>query len=132
MEVLEGNPKYSGYVVVQRQLLYKGRIVLPQHSKLIPSLLQEFHNSLVGGHLGLFKTMQRLAVKFYWPRMKQDMILWLRVQFVSKPNTWLCHQQVYSNLSQYLIRCGTTSPWILSKDYHNLRGLTLFWQLLTG
>ena len=29
MEVLEGNPKYSDYAIVQGQLLYKGRIVLP-------------------------------------------------------------------------------------------------------
>ncbi|RVW91528.1 hypothetical protein CK203_046137 [Vitis vinifera] len=49
MEVLEGNPKYSDYAI-------------------------EFHNSLVGGHSGLFKTMQRLAAKFYWPKMKHGLL----------------------------------------------------------
>ena len=70
MEVLEGNPKYSGYPIVPGRLLYKGRIVLPRHSKLIPSLLQEFHNSPMGGHSRLFKTMQQLVAEFYWPKMK--------------------------------------------------------------
>ena len=70
--MVEDNPKYSSYAVVQGQFLYKGRIVLSWHSNLIPSLLQEFHNSLVGGHSGVFKTMQRLTAEFYWPKMKHD------------------------------------------------------------
>lgn len=47
------SPKYS---LQNRNLLYKGRLVLPKDSALIPLLLNEYHNSLVGGHSGFLST----------------------------------------------------------------------------
>lgn len=53
-------------------LLYKGKILVPPSSALRPALLQEFHNSKVGGHSGVFRTYRRLAQSFFWEAMKQD------------------------------------------------------------
>lgn len=45
----EGNPRYEWK---NDQLRYKGRLVLPRSSSLIPSLLHIFHDSILRGHSG--------------------------------------------------------------------------------
>lgn len=42
--------------------------VVPRPMRL--GLLRELHDDLA--HLGIFKTFQRVAERFYWPRMKVD------------------------------------------------------------
>lgn len=42
------------YALVKGNLLYKGRLVLPPSSSLIPTWLHEFHRSTIGGHYGSF------------------------------------------------------------------------------
>lgn len=42
-------PKFS---CEHGRLLYKGRLVLSSSSSLIPSLLQTYHDSMMGGHSG--------------------------------------------------------------------------------
>lgn len=53
-------------------MLYKGRLVLPSSSPLIPTILQEYHNGLVGGHSGFLRTYKRILQEFYWMGMKGD------------------------------------------------------------
>ena len=48
----------TGYTVLNNGLLFQGKTVLTKDSSLIPMLLQEFHDSGVGGHPGIFKTYQ--------------------------------------------------------------------------
>lgn len=45
--------------------------MLPAQS-LIPLLLYEFHDSGVGGHLGVLKMYKRVATSFFWAGMKHD------------------------------------------------------------
>lgn len=52
-------------------LYYKNCVVLPPNSPLLIQLLQEFHNSQMGGHSGVLRTYKRLAQQFYWPSMFQ-------------------------------------------------------------
>ena len=51
---------------------YKDCLVLSRTSKLIPTMLNTFHDSVVGGHSGFLRTYKRLASELYWPGMKKD------------------------------------------------------------
>ena len=44
---------------------------MPSNSSIIQQLLQEFHDSPLGGHSGMLQTYKRLAHQFYWPSMRQ-------------------------------------------------------------
>ena len=48
-----------------------GRLAIPTESPYVSLLLQEFHNSAVGGHAGIRQTYTRLAVEFFWNGMKK-------------------------------------------------------------
>ncbi|KAL4025315.1 hypothetical protein IC575_013702 [Cucumis melo] len=54
------------------RLLYKGRLVLPRTSSLIPRLLHTFHDSVLGGHSGFLRTYKRMSGELYWQGMKND------------------------------------------------------------
>ena len=71
-EVMIGSPKYPGFSVKGGHLLFKGSLVLPKTSSLIPMLLQEFHASPIGGHSGYLRTYKRLAGLFYWKGIRRD------------------------------------------------------------
>jgi len=51
-------------------------IVLPSHLK--PSVLQEMHDAPISGHLGIFKTYQKIATRFYWRKMRQEIKAYVR------------------------------------------------------
>jgi len=51
-------------------LYWKHRIVVPE--RLRSMILTEFHDSPVGGHSGISRTMARICASFYWPNMQQD------------------------------------------------------------
>ena len=57
---------------VNQQLLYKGRLVLPKTSVLIPSLLHTFHDTVLGGHLGFLRTYKRMSGELHWLGMKHE------------------------------------------------------------
>ena len=42
------------------------------------ALMQEAHNSALGGHQGIFRTMERIKLSFWWPTMEQDVHSHLR------------------------------------------------------
>ena len=60
---LDAYPRYS---LDHGILLYKGRLVLPKASPLVPALLQEGHASMVGGHSGFLRTYKRLTRDFFF------------------------------------------------------------------
>ncbi|KAH9770474.1 hypothetical protein KPL71_012393 [Citrus sinensis] len=60
------------YVWKDGLLYYKGSIVIPPESSLKTRLLQEFHDTKIGGHSGVLRTWKRLAQNFYWDGMKND------------------------------------------------------------
>lgn len=53
---------------------FKGKIVMGTTGNLRAQLLSSFHESALGGHSGERATYQRLKLIFYWPRMKQHVI----------------------------------------------------------
>lgn len=70
-KVSSGQAPKVGFTLVQGRLFYKGRLFLPGNSKHIPMILRECHDSLLGGHSGVLKTLQRIKATFYWPKMRK-------------------------------------------------------------
>lgn len=73
-------------------LFFKGRMVIPDIPNLRLKLFQECHNSPAGGHGGFLKTFKRLSTQFYWPKMKQEIRVFVQQCLV-------CQQQKYQTLS---------------------------------
>ncbi|RZC24345.1 Transposon Tf2-6 polyprotein [Glycine soja] len=53
-------------------LLYKGHIWVNKSNSFILLLLEEYHKSPLGDHMGLAKTLSHLQHNFFWNGMKQD------------------------------------------------------------
>jgi hypothetical protein len=43
--------------------------VVPPNTAVIEQLLQEFHDTKMGGHSGILGTFKRLSQQFYWSSM---------------------------------------------------------------
>ncbi|KFK23991.1 hypothetical protein AALP_AAs48021U000700 [Arabis alpina] len=72
LSVRDSPAKHPDYSVVQGRLLRKGRMVLPQNSKLISLILKEFHDGKMGGHGGVVKTQKGISAVFYWDKMMSE------------------------------------------------------------
>ncbi|XP_074346704.1 uncharacterized protein LOC141685510 [Apium graveolens] len=68
----------SKFHMVHGELRYKGRMVVPRSSKVIPSLLEAYHDSPVGGHAGEVKMYLRIAKDWYWKGMRGDVTTYVR------------------------------------------------------
>ena len=44
--------------------------IIPQN--MVHELLSSIHSSPTGGHLGVFKTIEKIRQRFYWPNFKDD------------------------------------------------------------
>lgn len=73
-----GEHKFPGYSLEGTRLLYKGRLVIPSTSSIIPTLLFEYHNTASSGHNGDLKTYLRLATDWYWPGMRKKIAQYVR------------------------------------------------------
>ena len=67
-EVATDPNAWPKHTLNQGRLLYKGRLVLPQSSNLLPTILREYHTGL-GGHSGFLHTYKRIIQDLYWPGM---------------------------------------------------------------
>jgi hypothetical protein len=64
-------------IIYVRASLRKGHVIRKDLRIAVPSamrkeIMNEAHNSWVGGHEGRFKTMERLRGEFWWPGMDAD------------------------------------------------------------
>lgn len=91
-KVSRGEANKEGYTLVQRRLFYKGRLFLPENSVHIPLILRECHDSLLGGHFGVLKTLKRTRAIFYWPQMRKHV-----QDYVAECE--VCETHKYSTLS---------------------------------
>ncbi|XP_078443745.1 uncharacterized protein LOC144713125 [Wolffia australiana] len=91
-DIESGLDQFPNYTIQQGLLLYKGKIILPANSSLIPSILQEFHDSTVGGHGGFHRTLQRISQQVSWPGMRKAIKAYVN-------HCAVCQQHKYSTLS---------------------------------
>jgi hypothetical protein len=72
-QVLE-DPEKLGYCERDGLLLRHGEfgVLVPDHANLRRRLIVESHDKPVGGHLGLDKTMKRIAEVYFWPGMRSE------------------------------------------------------------
>jgi len=59
------------YPVLNGLIYNKHRIFIPRDNSLRTRLLTEEHDIPVSGHLGEYKTLERLERRFYWPNMRR-------------------------------------------------------------
>ena len=52
------------------------QLVLP--AKLVKGVLEGLHNTLIGGHLGELKTLEKVRARFYWPGQRKEVEKWCR------------------------------------------------------
>jgi RNase H-like domain found in reverse transcriptase/Reverse transcriptase (RNA-dependent DNA polymerase)/Integrase zinc binding domain len=64
--------------VHQGLIRFKGKICVGTAANWRQLMLQEVHDSAIGGHSGTSVTLHRLKQHFYWPNMKQDVIQYVR------------------------------------------------------
>lgn len=75
-------------------LYFHERIFIPQEAAIIPSLLEEYHSSPLGGHSGIKATISRLSTVFYWPGMYADV-----KNFINSCS--ICHYNKYITQPPY-------------------------------
>ncbi|KAL5469070.1 hypothetical protein EMCRGX_G030262 [Ephydatia muelleri] len=64
------------------------RLQLVLTASLVPGVLSGLHDTPVGGHLGVKKTLEKVQMRFYWPSQKKDVEKWAPLQLedsVSRP-----------------------------------------------
>ena len=64
--VLDGTIKNAHYQIIEGRVWYKRRLVLSKTSRFIPLILAKCHDRKLGGHSGVFKTLKRIQLSFYW------------------------------------------------------------------
>lgn len=90
---LQADPSSApDFSLLDQLLFHHGRMVIPEIHNLKLKLLQEAHDTPVGGHGGFLKTYKRLFSRYYWPKMKQDVR-----EFVQQ--CIICQQQKYQTLA---------------------------------
>ena len=47
-------------------------------ASLVPQVLNSIHSSTTGGHLGIFKTVEKVRERFYWPGFQEDVKLFIK------------------------------------------------------
>ena len=60
------------------RVFYKGRMMLPKHSTLLPSILKEYQSSPMGGHSGEERTYKRIATDVFWIGMCGAVFKWVQ------------------------------------------------------
>ncbi|TYK00329.1 transposon Tf2-1 polyprotein isoform X1 [Cucumis melo var. makuwa] len=64
--------KIPHYTLQQGVLKFKGRLVIPNTSTLLPTVLHTYHDSVFGGHSGFLRTYTRLTGELYLKGIKKD------------------------------------------------------------
>ena len=70
---------------IQDDTLYRNKILRGQsfYKICVPlalkyKILEAFHGDLMAGHLGSFRTVHKIRKRFYWPKLEQDVRLFVR------------------------------------------------------
>ena len=75
------------YKAIFKHVKYIGLIIVPLSLRRV--IFSHYHAGPSGGHMGEYKTLFRIRMRFYWPGMRKDIKLWVKIcgQCVAY-NTW--------------------------------------------
>jgi hypothetical protein len=85
------SPDDKGFSLHHGLVKYKGRLVIGENLALQTKLIDNLHDSAVGGHSGIQATYQRAKKLYYWAGMKLAVELFVR-------QCQVCQQAKHSNL----------------------------------
>jgi len=69
----------EGILEICDKLLYrKGMLWVPENERLIKTILESEHDSRVAGHMGQDKTIELIRRNFWWPKMNERIIDFVR------------------------------------------------------
>lgn len=91
-KLLKGEVVKHGFSLVHNRLFYKQKLVIPRNSNQISLILQGCHDTVMGGHAGVLRTLQRVKAMFYWPKMRSTV-----QEYVAACS--ICQTHKYSTLS---------------------------------
>lgn len=81
------------------------KIVVPKNDR--KKILQENHNATTSGHPGIYKTYERLKIKYYWPKMRADV-----TRYVSHCQVCIAHKPTNRSPPGLMgSRPNITKPW---------------------
>lgn len=73
-KILSGNGKVGVRISKEWYILFHDRYVLNPQSSIIPLILNEYHSSTIGGHLGVVRITKRIKNLFWWKSMNSTTI----------------------------------------------------------
>lgn len=81
------------------------KIVVPKEDR--SKLLHENHDTVTSGHVGIYKTYERLKSKYYWPKMKADV-----TRYIHRCQVCIAHKPINHTPSGLMgSRPTITKPW---------------------
>jgi hypothetical protein len=104
-ENIIANPQKNPLWKVENEFVYRfvpNKVVLPgnvpEWKLLVPKdqrakTLQSCHDAPTSAHFGYYKTLSRLSVNHYWPKMRRSVIRYVR-------NCKVCHEQKAPNTAR--------------------------------
>lgn len=84
--------KHTGHKIPLKTNISEWKLVVPTAERV--KILQTSHDVPTSAHLGFFKTFQKNAEDYYWPRMKQQVLNYIR-------QCETCQKQKMSNFSRF-------------------------------
>lgn len=70
-KIQTGELQSTKFYVLDGKLWSKNRLVIPKNSVFQSSILHEAHDSTLGGHSGVLKTLKRVQCSFFWSGMSK-------------------------------------------------------------
>ena len=65
------------YTPIFKNVKYIGLIIVPLSLRRI--IFSQYHVGPSGGHMGEYKTSFCIHTRFYWPGMRKDIKLWIKM-----------------------------------------------------
>ena len=59
----------SNWSLTDSVIVYKGKVYVPTNAELQKEVITSFHDSLLAGHPGFFKTLHLIKEYYWWPGM---------------------------------------------------------------
>jgi len=92
--LLKGDSKVDTNFSIEKDLLlYKNRWYIPKDEGLRRTIMEAEHGSKIAGHFGTYKTFGTVRANFYWPKMDEHIIEYLRSWDVCQRNKVIRHKK---------------------------------------